>query len=57
MSFFHCLGHAKESVQVQGTLKHFATITIVYGEGLLAPRPTPKLQAKKYYEYSYDLQF
>jgi len=25
MSFYNCLGHAKESVQVQGTLKHFVT--------------------------------
>jgi len=38
MSFFHCLGRAKESVQVRGVLKHF------YGEGLSAPRPTPKLE-------------
>jgi len=43
MSFFHCLGRAKESVQVRGALKHFVT-KIVYGEGLLAPRQTPKLE-------------
>jgi hypothetical protein len=42
MSFFHYLGRAKESVQVRGALKHFATI--FYGEGLLAPRPIPKLE-------------
>jgi hypothetical protein len=30
--------------QVRGALKHFATIKIFYGEGLLAPRPTPKLE-------------
>jgi hypothetical protein len=35
---------SKESVQVRGALKHFATITIFYGEGLLARRPTPKLE-------------
>jgi len=42
MSFFHCLGRAKESVQVRGTLKHFVTGKNVYGEGLLAPHLTPK---------------
>jgi hypothetical protein len=44
MSFFHYLGRAKESVQVRGTSKHFVTIKNVYGEGLLVPRPTPKLE-------------
>jgi hypothetical protein len=43
-SFFHCFSHAKESVQVRGTLKHFITIKIFYGEGLLVPRPTNKLE-------------
>jgi hypothetical protein len=38
---FHC---AKESVHVRGALKHFVTIENFYGEGLLAPRPTPKLE-------------
>jgi hypothetical protein len=39
--FFHCLGRAKESVQVRSTLEHFVTNYFFYGEGLLAPRPTP----------------
>jgi hypothetical protein len=41
--FFHCLGRAKESVPVRGSLKHFV-IKDVYSEGMLAPRPTPKLE-------------
>jgi hypothetical protein len=43
MSFFHCLGRAKESVQVRDALK-YSVIKLFYGEGLLAPRPTPKLE-------------
>jgi hypothetical protein len=43
-SFFHCLGRAKESVQVRGALKHFVKIKNYYGEVLSAPRPTPKLE-------------
>jgi len=43
MSFFQCLGCTKESVQVQGILKHFVTSNF-YSEGLLAPCPTPKLE-------------
>jgi hypothetical protein len=37
---FNCLSRAKESVQVRGALKHY----FFYGEGLLAPRLTPKLE-------------
>jgi hypothetical protein len=44
MSFFHCLDRAKESVQIRGSLKHLGTIRMFYGEGLLAPCPTPKLE-------------
>jgi hypothetical protein len=43
MSFFHCLGRAKESVQVRGALKHFAT-NYFFTVRLLTPRPTPKLE-------------
>jgi hypothetical protein len=32
------------SGRVRGALKHFVTIKNFYGEGLLAPRPTPKLE-------------
>jgi hypothetical protein len=42
MSFFLCLCHAKASVQVWGTLKHFTKIQIFYGERLLAPTPKPQ---------------
>jgi hypothetical protein len=42
-SFLHCLGGAKESVQVQGALKHFVIIKNFYHERL-APLPTPKLE-------------
>jgi hypothetical protein len=59
MSFFHCLGRAKESIQVRGALKHFVTIKNFYGEGLLAPSPTPswrttpcRLSATAYSIYS-----
>jgi hypothetical protein len=45
MPFFQRLGHTKESVQVQGTLKHFITIKKnFYSEGLLATCTTPKLE-------------
>jgi hypothetical protein len=43
-SWIHCVGRAKESVQVRGALKHFVTVKNFYGEGSLAPRPTPKLE-------------
>jgi hypothetical protein len=35
---------SKESVQVRSSMWLFVTILIFYGEGLLAPRPTPKLE-------------
>jgi hypothetical protein len=42
---FHCFGFlSKESVQVQGSMKFFVTNLFFYNEGLLAPRPTPKLE-------------
>jgi hypothetical protein len=41
--FFHCLGRTKESIQVRGALKHIATI-IFLRWGVVAPRPTPKLE-------------
>jgi len=44
LSFKSCLGRVKESVQFRGALKHFITIKNFYGEGLSAPRPTPKLE-------------
>jgi hypothetical protein len=44
MPFLHCLGRAKESIQVRGALKHFVTIKKFYGEGLSVPRPTTKLE-------------
>jgi hypothetical protein len=34
----------KESVQVRGSLMTFVTNLFFYGERLLAPRPTPKLE-------------
>jgi hypothetical protein len=43
MSFFNCLGRAKEPVQVRGALKHFARISFL-PLGVLAPHPTPKLE-------------
>jgi hypothetical protein len=46
--FFHCLGHAKESVQVQGALKHFVTTKNFYSEWLLAPCPTPSWSSTPY---------
>jgi hypothetical protein len=45
MSLFHCLGRlSKESVQVRGSCLFSVTGLFFYGEGLLAPRPTPKLE-------------
>jgi hypothetical protein len=45
MSFFHRLGClSKESVQVQGSYKSFITNLYFYGERLLAPRPTSRLE-------------
>jgi hypothetical protein len=44
MSVFHSLGRlSKESVQVRGPLEVFVT-SFLYGEVLLTPRPTPKLE-------------
>jgi len=52
---------AQDSIQwqVRGALKHFVTIKNFYGEGLLAPRPTPswrttpcRLSATDYIVYS-----
>jgi hypothetical protein len=44
VSFCNCLGCAKESVQVQGALKHLVTSYIFTVRWSLAPRPTPKLE-------------
>jgi hypothetical protein len=41
MSFFHCLGCVKESVQVRGTLKHFLTIKNFTVRGC-GPTPNPQ---------------
>jgi hypothetical protein len=43
MSIFRCL--SKESVQTWGSLIRFITSLFFHGEGLLAPCPTPKLEA------------
>jgi hypothetical protein len=44
VSVFHSLGRlTKESVQVRGSLEVFVA-SFFYGEGLLTPRPTPKLE-------------
>jgi hypothetical protein len=44
ISVFHSLGRlSKKSVQVRGSLEVFIT-SFFYGEGLLTPRPTPKLE-------------
>jgi hypothetical protein len=43
MSLFHCLGHTKGSVPVRGTCM-FRNKASFYGEDLLAPCPTPKLE-------------
>jgi hypothetical protein len=41
----HSLGRlSKESVQVRDPLWHFVTSLFFYGEELLDPRPTPKLE-------------
>jgi hypothetical protein len=44
MSIFLRLGHSKESVQVRGSHNIFVTGLFFYGEGLLVPRPSPKLE-------------
>jgi hypothetical protein len=44
ISLFHCLGRAERSVRFRGFLWYFVTWFIFYGEELLAPRPTPKLE-------------
>jgi hypothetical protein len=45
MSVFHRLGRfSRESVQVRSSLMTFVRNYFFYGEGLLAPRPTPKLE-------------
>jgi hypothetical protein len=49
VSVFHSLGRlSKESVQVRGSLEVFVP-SFFYGEGLLTPRPTPKLVDIPYY--------
>jgi hypothetical protein len=42
-SIFRCGHLSKESVQVRGFLRSFVT-SLFFGEELLAPRPTPKLE-------------
>jgi hypothetical protein len=44
MSLFRCFGCTKVSVQVRGSCNRFVTGYVLYGEQLLAPRPTPKLE-------------
>jgi hypothetical protein len=45
MSVSHRLGRlSRESVQVRGSLMTFVANWFFYGEGLTAPRPTPKLE-------------
>jgi len=44
MSLFRCFGCTKVSVQVRGSCNRFVTGYVLYGEQLLAPRPTPKLK-------------
>jgi hypothetical protein len=45
VTIFRHLGHlTEEFIQVQGSCKRFVTILFFYSEGLLAPRPTPKLE-------------
>ena len=43
-SIFHCLFCTKELFQVPNFVKCFVTLLSFYGEELLAPRPTPKLE-------------
>jgi hypothetical protein len=44
ITIFRSLGHlSKESGEVRGLCKLFVT-SFFYGEGLLVPRPTPKLE-------------
>jgi hypothetical protein len=44
MSLFHCLGHTKVSVQVQGFLCVQFIMIHLYSEELLTPHQTPKLE-------------
>jgi hypothetical protein len=45
MSIFFCLGRLpKKSVQVRGLFRILVTSLFFYGEELLAPRSTPKLE-------------
>jgi hypothetical protein len=45
MSVFHRLcSVSRESVQVRGSFMNFVTNVFLYGEGLLASSPTPKLE-------------
>jgi hypothetical protein len=44
ISLFHCLGRTEGSVRFRGFFRYFVTWLIFYGEELLAPRPTPKLE-------------
>jgi len=41
MSFFHCLGRAKESVQVRGALKHLVT-SYIFKVRCCIPTPNPR---------------
>jgi hypothetical protein len=41
---------SKESIQVRGTISFFVTNLFFYGEELLAPHPTPKLE---YHPFSF----
>jgi hypothetical protein len=43
-SFLHDPSSSLLGPNIRGALKHFVTIKIFYGEGLLAPRRTPKLE-------------
>jgi len=43
-TIFHCLDHSKESVQFQGPGVTFCNKLVFYGEELLAPSQTPKLE-------------
>jgi len=43
-NYLHCWGCYKGSVQAQGNCARFITWQFFYGEELLVPRPTPKLE-------------
>jgi hypothetical protein len=66
ISFFHWLGHAKESVQVQGTLKHFVIYYFLWWRVVsLTPNPQaggpplagcPRLRIQYIHSYSLYLE-